>query len=72
MEHQVGVVGLGHGFAQGSDGPKAEEEALEGSQVQISVSQCNIMPNKSCSVLTVKHRVFKVKPTMALRVCLGL
>lgn len=49
MEHQVGVVGLGHGFAQGSDGPKAEEEALEGSQVQILVSQCSIMPNPSCS-----------------------
>ena len=49
MEHQVGVVGLGHGFAQGSDGTKAEEEALEGSQVEISVSQCGIMPNPSCS-----------------------
>ena len=58
MEHQVGVVGLGHGFAQGSDGTKAEEEALEGSQVQISVSQCGIMPNPSCCDLTVKHREY--------------
>ena len=70
MEHQVGVVGLGHGFAQGSDGTKAEEEALEGSQVQISVSQCIIMQKSSC--LDVMHGAFKVKTKMSLTICLGL